>query len=54
MDDAVLVRGFERVGNLLRQGQGVGERNRAARDDGRKVLAVGGPASKPYTCAMCG
>ena len=40
MDDALLVRGFERVGDLLRDRQRVGERDRAARDERGQILAL--------------
>ena len=39
MDDALLVRGFERLGDLLRDRQRFVERNRSARDALRQVLA---------------
>jgi hypothetical protein len=39
MNDPLLVRGFERVGDLTRDGQCLIERNRAARDALRQVLA---------------
>ena len=40
MDDALLVRGFERVGDLLRDRQHVGERQRTAPDDRGEVLTI--------------
>ena len=40
MDDALLVRGFERVGDLLRDRQRFVERDRAARDALRQILAL--------------
>ena len=40
MDDALLVRGFERIGDLLRDRQGFVEWNRAARNALRQVLAL--------------
>ena len=40
MDDALFVRGLERVRNLACDGERVGERQRAARDDGGQVVAV--------------
>ena len=40
MDDALLVRGFERVGDLLRDRQRFVERDRAARDPLRQILAL--------------
>ena len=40
MDDALLVRGFERLGDLLRDRQRFVEWNRAARDALRQVLAL--------------
>ena len=39
MDDAVVVRGFERFGDLSRNRQRLVERNRPARDAFREVLA---------------
>ncbi len=40
MGDTGLVRRLERVGDLLRHGHGLVERDRAARDARREVLAV--------------
>ena len=40
MDDALLVRGFERLGDLPRDRQRVGERHRALRDALREGLAL--------------
>ena len=40
MDDPLLVRGFERVGDLLRDRQRLIERNRAARNALRQVVAL--------------
>ena len=48
MDDALFVRGFERVGDLLRDGQGIGEQPRSTAlgfgvstiDQGRQILAL--------------
>jgi hypothetical protein len=40
MDDALLVRGFERFGDLLRDRECVIERDRAAADALRQVLAL--------------
>ena len=40
MDDPLLVRRFERFGDLSRHRQRVGQRNRAARDPLRQVLAL--------------
>ena len=40
MDDALLVRRFERVGDLLRDWQRFVERDRAARDPLRQILAL--------------
>ena len=40
MDDALLVRGFERVGNLPRDRQRFVERNGAAGDSLRQILAL--------------
>ncbi len=40
MDDALLVRRFERVGDLFRDRQRFVERNRAARDALRQILAL--------------
>ena len=40
MDDALLVRRFERVRDLLRDRQRVGGRDRSARDEGAEVLAL--------------
>ena len=40
VDDALLVRGFERLGDLLRDGQRLVERDRAARDALRRVVAL--------------
>ena len=40
MDDALLVRGFQRLGDLLRDRQRVGERDRAARDVRGQILAL--------------
>ena len=64
MDDALLVRGFERLGDLLRDRQRFVERNRAARDPLREVLALdefhderrdaSGCSSSPWMCAMFG
>ena len=39
MDDALFVRGLERLGDLLRERQGLVERDRPARDALRQVLA---------------
>lgn len=39
MDDALLVRGFERLGDLLRDGQGFVERDRAPRAALREIVA---------------
>ena len=39
MDDPLLMRRFERLGNLCRHRQRVGQRDRAARDPLRQVLA---------------
>ena len=39
MDDPLLVRGFERLGNLLGNGQRFVERNRATGDALREVVA---------------
>jgi hypothetical protein len=40
VDNALLMGGFERVSNLARDGQGVGERDRAARDMRRQIVAL--------------
>ena len=40
MDDPLLVRGFERLGDLLRDRQRLVERDRAARDALRQILAL--------------
>lgn len=40
VDDAALVRGFERVGDLPRDGQHFGHRQRTARDDGRQIFTI--------------
>ena len=40
MDDALLVRRFERLGDLLRDRHRLVERNRAARDPLRQILAL--------------
>ena len=40
MDDALLVRRFERLGDLLRDRQRFVERDRAARDPLRQILAL--------------
>ena len=40
MDDPLLVRRFERLGDLLRDGQRFVERDRAARDALRQILAL--------------
>ena len=40
VDDALLVRGLERLGDLPRDRQRLGERHRAARDVRREVLAL--------------
>ena len=40
VNDALLVRGFERLGDLLRDGQRFVERNRAARDALREIVAL--------------
>ena len=40
MDDALLVRGLEGLGNLLRDERGLRERGRPARDDLQQVLAL--------------
>ena len=40
MDDPLLVRRFERLGNLLRDRQRLVERDRAARDPLRQILAL--------------
>ena len=40
MDDPLLVRGFERLGDLLRDRQRLVERDRAARDPLRQILAL--------------
>ena len=40
MDDALLVRGFERVRDLFRNGQRLVKRNRAARDALREIVAL--------------
>ena len=40
MDDPLLMRGFERLGDLRRHRQRVGHRDRAARDPLREVLAL--------------
>ncbi len=40
MDDPLLVRGFERLGDLLRDGQRFIERDRAARDALRQIVAL--------------
>ena len=40
MDDAVIVRRFERFGDLPRDGQNLVERQRAARDQHRQIVAL--------------
>ena len=40
MDDPLLVRGFERLGDLLRDRQRFVERDRAARDALRQIVAL--------------
>ena len=40
MDDPLLVRGFERLGDLLRDGQCFVDRDRASRDALREILAL--------------
>ena len=40
MDDSLLVRGFERVGDLLRDRQRLIDRDRAARNPLRQVVAL--------------
>ena len=40
MDDAVLVRGLERLGDLARDRERLGERQRPARDARREVVAL--------------
>ena len=40
MDDAELVRGFEGIGNLPGDREGVGDGNRSASDDDREVLPL--------------
>ena len=63
MDDALLVRGFERLGDLRRDRQRLIERDRATRDALREILALdefhheGGHApasSRPWMPAMFG
>ena len=60
MDDALLVRGFERLGDLPRDGQRLVERDRPARDalgqvfaldelhDQARVTAAGSPRGRGY------
>ena len=64
--DPLLVRGFESVGDLFRDGQRIGERHRAARDVRGKIVAVdqlhdqrantvlAEDSSMPKICAMFG
>ena len=40
MDDALLVRGFERVRDLLRDGQRLIDRDRATRDPLRQIITL--------------
>ena len=40
MDDALLVRRLERLGDLPREGKRVGKRHRAAGDQRREVVAL--------------
>ena len=40
MDDALFVRRFQRLGNLLRNRERLVERNRATRDALREILAL--------------
>ena len=64
MDDALLVRGFERLGDLPGDRQRVGERHRSARDEHRQIVAVdelhdecahtAADSSRPWMCAMFG
>ncbi len=62
MDDAQVVRGCQRVGNLSGDGQRFGERQRSAGDVDRQVLALdqlhderarrAPDSSRPWICAM--